>query len=58
MKDFWETIFICLAEITIVLIILFWYVIPDPVVRWIMMVANLVFTLIFITYSFKLSKKK
>jgi hypothetical protein len=57
MKDFWETTFICLAELTFALIFLFWYVVPDPVARWIMMLSNLAFTLIFAFRAYKLAKK-
>jgi len=58
MKDFWQITFIFLSGITIALVILFWYIIPDPVVRWIMMLSNLAFTLIFIAYAFRFSKRR
>lgn len=57
MKDFWETTFFCLAEATFIFIFFAWYLVPDPVARWILMLSNLAFTVIFAIKSYRLAKK-
>ncbi len=58
MIGFWQNTMLVLAQTTFLLVVVFWHVVPHPIVRWIMMVANLIFTLVFIMYAFSLSKKK
>jgi len=54
-RYFWSVIFANLAIVTFVAIYAFWRVIDDPYARYISMVLNLFFTILFIVKAKKLT---